>query len=405
MAKLRECIIAWEEVKDSGQWSVLAFDGVLRESKQGSVQVTSYPVDSGFMVSDHAIRQNRIIEINSITSNFSMSVATSRKSFEATFNELMTLVSATQQGAPVYELGEIGDGITETENGAIDNTYAQATKYGRPKYDNKALDVKIPFTDLTLITLTDPITTSLGGQVSLDKVDETARIIDELNARGQLVHLVTMRGIWTNCVLRQYSMENDVSNSYSLPCALVFEQLNVIDIPRSEMQVVTKNSTGEEAAEDQSKARQVRTSAQTFRMLSVQSFGVMEKTTPSPPVLLAETPFELTEEFTSLEHKEVPFSTKFDTRFVYNETEYTLGRLRYNHLMQTWVTALQWRNAGEYVTAMSIPIVAGVDLVQQYNSGLPSLVAVNIQERGLDPEGPESLRLYIIEEFHELFRR
>ena len=393
--KLRECLIAWEKEKGSGKWSVLAFDGVIREGHQGAVQVTSYPVDSGFMVSDHAIRQNRIIEINSITSNFSMSVATSRKSFAETFNELMTIVSATQVGAPVYDLGQVGNGVLENEKGAIDNTYAQATKYGRTAYDNDSLSIKIPYTSITLGTITNPLLTALGGQVSLEKVDETLEIIDKLNATGQLVHLVTMRGVRPNCVIRQYASDNDVSNAYSLPCALVFEQLNVIDVPRSEIQVATKDSDGTAAAEVQTSVRKVNEGTQTYANYSRNA---------KSQVLVADTPIELTEEFTSKSHKEVPFSTKFDTRFVHNGIEYTLGRVRYNHLMGCWVTMLQWRVDGVYKTVTSLPLVAGVDLVQQYHCGLPSLVAVNILERGQDPEGSDSLRLYIIEDFQSLFR-
>ncbi|QTQ06846.1 hypothetical protein QNH09_gp64 [Aeromonas phage PVN03] len=393
--KLRECLIAWEKEKGSGKWSVLAFDGVIREGHQGAVQVTSYPVDSGFMVSDHAIRQNRIIEINSITSNFSMSVATSRKSFAETFNELMTVVSAAQVGAPVYDLGQVGDGVFENDKGAIDNTYAQATKYGRTAYDNDSLNITIPYTSITLGTITNPLLTALGGQVSLEKVDETLEIIDKLNATGQLVHLVTMRGVRPNCVIRQYAADNDVSNAYSLPCTLVFEQLNVIDVPRSEIQVATKDSDGVAAAEVQTSVRKTNEGTQTY---------VNYSRSAKSQVLAADTPIKLTEEFTRKNHKEVPFSTKFATRFVHDGIEYTLGKVRYNYLMGCWVTALQWRVNGVYKTVASMPLVAGVDLVQQYHCGLPSLVAVNVLERGRDPEGSDSLRLYIIEDFQSLSR-
>ncbi|QTQ06977.1 hypothetical protein [Aeromonas phage PVN05] len=420
--KLRECLIAWEKEKGSGKWSVLAFDGVIREGHQGAVQVTSYPVDSGFMVSDHAIRQNRIIEINSITSNFSMSVATSRKSFAETFNELMTVVSAAQVGAPVYDLGQVGDGVFENDKGAIDNTYAQATKYGRTAYDNDSLNITIPYTSITLGTITNPLLTALGGQVSLEKVDETLEIIDKLNATGQLVHLVTMRGVRPNCVIRQYAADNDVSNAYSLPCTLVFEQLNVIDVPRSEIQVATKDSDGVAAAEVQTSVRTTNEGTQTYVNYSRSAKSqVLAADTPikltegtqtyvnysrsaKSQVLAADTPIKLTEEFTRKNHKEVPFSTKFATRFVHDGIEYTLGKVRYNYLMGCWVTALQWRVNGVYKTVASMPLVAGVDLVQQYHCGLPSLVAVNVLERGRDPEGSDSLRLYIIEDFQSLSR-
>ncbi|MGI4167767.1 phage baseplate plug family protein, partial [Klebsiella pneumoniae] len=92
-----------------------------------------------------------------------------------------------------------------------------------------------------------------------------------------------------------------------------------------------------------------------------------------------------------------------DTRFIHDGTEYTLGKVQYNVAMEQWVTSLQWRGTGATNKVESIPLASGVDLVRQYATNLPSLVAVNITTRNSDPTGPENLRLYIIEDFDKTF--
>lgn len=418
--KLRECMLVWEEEPGSGRWSVLAFDGVMRESHSGAVQVTSYPVDSGFVVSDHAIRQNRIITLDTITSNISMSVATSRKTFEESFNELMVSIGAAQNnGAPVYEAGEVFDN-DELENAGP--SYTEATKYGRPAYDNDSIDIDVPYTSITLGTITNPFLTALLAEVSLEKVDETVDIIDRLNGLGQMVHLICLRGVRKNCVIRSYETSNDVSNSYSAPVSLVLEQLNVVDLTRSTIQTSTNFADGEVVAQEQGAVRQVQPNTNTFAQdtnrLAPQTLlpemAVMARM--AGPVLLqnamaedepeAPVPKDIVPaEFYELEHREIPYSTGFDTRFIYKGVEYTLGRVRYNEVMETWVTALQWRENGNYRTVASLPLISGTNLVQQYATNMPSLVAVNISQRYSDPTAPANLRLYIIDQFNETFLR
>ena len=434
--KLRECMIVWEEEPGSGKWSVLAFDGVINEGFSGAVQVTSYPVDSGFMVSDHAIRQNRIIQLDTITSNFSMSVATSRKTFEESYNELMVAIGAAQQstGAPVYEAGEVFD--TQQALEGTGPTYADATKYGRAAYDNDSITFSIPYTSITLGTVTNPFVTALFGQVSIEKVDETVNTIDRLNALGKLVHVITLRGVRKNCVIRQFSTNNDVSNSYSAPVSITLEQLNVVDLSRSAVQTSTNYANGDVVAQEQITVRRAVPEAQTFqnaqsrmapqvldapkmivaRTLMVEGFdadpmSVMPQTQsaatfdsgPLPTVPVSSPRDIVPSTFYELPHREIPFSTSFDTRFMHNSTEYTLGRVRKNAAEDYWVTSLSWKWNGVRRFVSSIPLVSGVNLVQQYATNMPSLVAVNIDERSNDPTTPENLRLYIIEQFDETF--
>lgn len=414
--KLRECMIVWEEVPGDGKWNVLAFDGVVKEGHSGSVQVTSYPVDSGFMVSDHAIRQNRIIELDTITSNISMSVATSRKTFEESFNELMVAVGSMQlsRGAPVYEAGQVFDPAEEAES--TGPTYRDATKYGRAKYDNESIDITIPYTSITLGTLTNPFATALLAQVSMEKVDEVANTIDRLNALGMIVHLITMRGVRKNCVIRSYGLSNDVSNAYSLPASLTLEQMNIVDLTRSTVQTSTNYSNGEEVATEQSSVRSITQGGNTYiNEVSRRAPQAVSAIMPFAGVVYTEVNEQLSDKkaptdivpatFYELKHREIPYSTGFDTRFIYNGIEYSLGKVWYNVVMEKWVTSLQWRNTHGTQKVASIPLTSGTNLVRQYATNLPSLVAVNIAQRNADPTGPDDLRLYIIEGFDETFLR
>lgn len=370
---LRECMIVWEEEPDSGTWSVLAFDGVVKEAHSGATRITSYPVDSGFMVSDHAIRQNRRIVLDTITSNISMSVATMRKDFKTTFKELMVAVGGMQlHGEREYEM---------------------TAKYGRPAYDNDSLTVKVPFTSITLGTFTNPIATALGAQVSLNKIDETMNIIEKLNATGTLVHVISLRGIRKNCVITEYEVANDVRNAYTLPCMLVLEQLNVVNVERTKVQVSTNQTDGETIAAEQQLVQRVIPAALVARNFFEPETRQTLETKPR------QTPIDYFEK----EHREVPYSTKFDTQFMYNGVEYTLGKVRWNTEMGCYVTTLQWRVNGAYRTITSLPLRSGSNLVQQGGTNLPSLVAANINVRGEDPQSTDDLRLFIIEDFDETF--
>lgn len=417
--KLRECLLVWEETPNTGIWSVLSFDGVISEGISGESIVTSYPVDSGFLVSDHTIRQNRLIKLDTLTSNFSMSVATSRKTFKETFNELMTVVAAGAQN------NNLGYGFSSSiqasippylnEGGANSTLYDQATKHGRAAYDNDKIDVSIPYLDIPLVTLTDPVSTALLAQVSMDKVDDVVATINRLNALGTLVHCVTMRGIWPNCVVRSFEAMNDVTTAYAAPVRMVLEQLNVIDQTRSSVQTFTNQTDGEDVAQSTANMRNTQQSANTFQsfmnrstpQIGAMAFAVTALTpfaAPTPVVRVAPTPVNvITPEFYQLEHQEVPYSTQFETQFAYEGQDYWLDRVRFSEGQNCYVTSLRWRDGNEYKRIDSIPLQSGTNLVRQYDTKLPSLVAINIDDREADPTSNKNLRLFIIIDYDKYF--
>lgn len=109
------------------------------------------------------------------------------------------------------------------------------------------------------------------------------------------------------------------------------------------------------------------------------------------------------EEFLSLKHKSIPISARFDTAFLYNDIQYTIGKMIYNPVIDRLVSSIRWRKDGVERAVYGIPITTGVNIVQQINSGLPSLVANNINSRGTDVNRIEDLKLFIIEDFDKYF--
>jgi len=47
----------------------LIFDAVVVEAHKSHIDITKYPVESGFLVSDHAIRRNRLVNLEVVTAN------------------------------------------------------------------------------------------------------------------------------------------------------------------------------------------------------------------------------------------------------------------------------------------------------------------------------------------------
>jgi len=185
MAKLNECIIIWETEKGKGDWHALGFDGVKVETHNGENILTQYPVSSGFNVSEHTIRQNSKIILDAVISNISWSVSTVRQSYDAAFEALCSAAGGS-------------------------STLNNATKFGRLKGN------------------TEGVLGAFTADIPDNKVNESFNEIVKLTRLGTVIHLLTMRGLYTNCVIRNYTAANDVSNSYSLPVVLNIEQMVLI---------------------------------------------------------------------------------------------------------------------------------------------------------------------------------
>ena len=99
----------------------------------------------------------------------------------------------------------------------------------------------------------------------------------------------------------------------------------------------------------------------------------------------------------------MPYSTQYETQFSYNGQDYRLDRVRYSEAQQCYVTSLQWRDGNEYKRIDSIPLQSGTNLLQQYDTKLPSLVAINLDDRDNDATSNTNLRLFIIVDYDKYF--
>lgn len=357
----RECVIAWEEGKPgSGIWNVFAFDGVMKEQQQGQVQVTQYPVDKGFIVSDHAIKMNRIIQIDSMSTGRGMRRVITGSNFVESFNELMLAVAQSNSsltGIKTYD--ETGTQVVPDSS----SLYTGASKRG-----------------------------FLAQDQSEAKLDDMVAIIDNLNATGTLVHVTTLRGMFPNCVIKQYAYGNDVHTATALPMSVTFEQITYVTAAEGKAVAQTPESGAEGTQEQANSQTEPQSNTRTYMTHVGQRTAKVVETKPIDPV-----------KFQNASKKELPFAKSKPTSFLYNNVNYTLDRFRYNSVLERWVTSLSWHADGKEQRINGLVLTSGVDLIAQYKTGLPSLVVINGDELQYDSQLLEFMKIFLIEDYHEIF--
>lgn len=155
----------------------LIFHCVASEAYSIANSVTKFPVDSGFNVSDHTIRQNPVIQLEGVVSNTPMSTM-----------DITSLAGIIQVGGAI-----LGTGLGGVLNSAIG--LGQALVGGSQK-------------------------------ANADYFHEN---LEMLVKTGQLVTVSTLRGLYDNCVVTSYSTKADVDSSTSLHFTITLEKLYVVD--------------------------------------------------------------------------------------------------------------------------------------------------------------------------------
>jgi len=235
------------------------------------------------------------------------------------------------------------------------------------------------------------------------KVNDVVTAIDNLNKNGWLVHFVGARGVRENCVVTSFNETASVEWLRGAKININLEQLIVIDNPASQATEATQQTDAENVSSMQSNTTTEDSNPATrSRTMRSSNYGAYAATDVTVDTGLVSTSFEL-EEFESEDHESVPFSTTYDTIFNYNGIQYTLSKLWTNERTGQLMTNLKWRNAGVQYGAYSIALTSGVDIVHQYDTGLPSLVALNNEVIGEDPTDASHLELYLIQNFDKYF--
>ena len=374
-SKLQECMVTWYDETDG--WHVLSFDGVMTEAHAGASTVTKYPVDSGFEVADHTIRHNRTMSLDAVISNISLNTI----SIRTTVQEMFEFVAIEVYFASSKDLEHFPEWET-------------VTKHGRAAYDNDNFSEDGSFIG--------SIADALSYEISLEKVQETYQLIQQLVERGQLLHISTIRGVSYNTVLTGYSTAADVSDAYSMKITLNLEELVVVHQEGSSGVIMTQPSTAKGS----------------YLMLGIflivfVAIRVQRKATGGLASgkglagILVDEPKSTVEDFEkavlNLDHQFIPFSSKQATRFTYKGTQYTLGSLVWNSVAEAFVSSLEWKdpNTGNPEVVKGMIMRPGTNIVRPYNTNMPSLVMVNT--RGAeDPSEASNIRLIAVEQYEEI---
>lgn len=167
-------VIAWEHNYACGQ---IVFDCVVSEAHQATCDVTNYPVESGFIISDHTIRRNRVLNVHGAIVNAKLSQG---------------LVPATIKVAGAV-FGSKLAGVV-------------ATAYNT-------------FNSLA----------GLLGTTESSPVSKGFKELQNLVNNGAICHVSTLLGEYSPCVVRSMQVVQDVESSNYLNVKLVIEELVLVN--------------------------------------------------------------------------------------------------------------------------------------------------------------------------------
>lgn len=436
MSKLRECLLVWQSNKEPDEeekadlganwdleegeetfWNVLAFDGVMRETINGSSTVTSYPIDRGFLISDSVIRNNRLITLETVSSNMSYKVSVRRKDFDESFTELLTTIGMVQNKKKDAEgtIEKLLDMVGLYDGGPGD--YPDAIKHGRAKFDNDEITLDTPFGSVSskqLGKIGNGIATTLAAQISDVKVDNIVETVDELCGKGVRLHLISLRGVRKDCAITSFSVSNDKTNAHSAPMVIELTQMQVHETV-SAVSPLLSDASASEGAEVNAEA-QIAANAPTQKFsnpspmsyfaagFAFRGMAVTEADIKQNPVRLESDSRKVGDKrYFDTTHKEIKISDKRDFYLSYKGVDYVFGQIKYNDAMDAFTTSLSWNDGGKVVSVGEFPLTVGVNLVSQYGTNFESLVVVNVERAGEKIRNIKEMKLLIIVDYENYY--
>lgn len=156
-------------------FNTFKFDAVVSEEHDSQAIVTKFPVSSGFLVSDHIIKQNRMLRL--------------------------TAVAANMQNASMWMLSAQGLSVA---TGAI---------FSNPM---------IPILGSVAGTVASAFETS-------NRLQSTFDLFNQFRAAGTLLYISTIAGPYLNCVVVGVRTKQDKMTSHILAVDVTFEELQVVD--------------------------------------------------------------------------------------------------------------------------------------------------------------------------------
>lgn len=167
-------------------YNTFKFDAMVSETHRSDSVVTKLPVSSGFLVSDHIIKQNRMLKLSAVAVNMQNSA----------------LWMASVQGLSVV-------------TGAI--------------FNNPII----------------PMIGSLAGGIASafeteDRVQSTWQLFRDLQASGTKLYINTIAGPYLNCVITSIETKHDKMTSAILSIEVTLEELQVVDASKDLLAINAK---------------------------------------------------------------------------------------------------------------------------------------------------------------------
>ena len=195
-------VTAGEVPRESTETSYdyLALDCVISESHAFSNEVTAYPISSGFLISEHTIKKNRMFSLTGMITNVNM--------FDGDF-------------LSITNVGKVAGAMVSRVIGPVLGSLLGSAAH--------AMD---------------------SSGITKDPIKDKFEKLQELVTNGTIVHVATILGTYECCVLREVRINQDSTTSSVLPVSLTFEQLRVIqpdgrigfNVPDDQKQAMKQNT-------------------------------------------------------------------------------------------------------------------------------------------------------------------
>jgi hypothetical protein len=181
-------------------YDYLALDCVISESHAFSNEVTAYPISSGFLISEHTIKKNKMFSLTGMITNVNM--------FDGGF-------------LSITNVGKVAGAMVSRVIGPVLGSLLGSAAH--------AMD---------------------SSGITKDPIKDKFEKLQELVTNGTIVHVATILGTYEGCVLREVRINQDSTTSSVLPVSLTFEQLRVIqpdgrigfNVPDDQKQAMQQNT-------------------------------------------------------------------------------------------------------------------------------------------------------------------
>jgi len=195
-------VTAGEVPQESAEisYDYLALDCVISESHAFSNEVTAYPISSGFLISEHTIKKNRMFSLTGMITNVNM--------FDGDF-------------LSITNVGKVAGAMVSRVIGPVLGSLLGSAAH--------AMD---------------------SSGITKNPIEEKFKQLQDLVTNGTIVHVATILGTYEGCVLREVRINQDSTTSSVLPVSLTFEQLRVIqpdgrigfNVPDDQKQAMQQNT-------------------------------------------------------------------------------------------------------------------------------------------------------------------